>query len=146
MPTPESLFAIANSVALAGWLLLALAPGWRWTEHLVRSGAWSLALSVAYLALIVIGLTSGAEGGFGSLREVRTFFANDIVLLAGWIHYLAFDLYVGAVTTRIARRENIPHVSMLPVLFLTFMFGPIGLLAFWVARSMHAKRMVEATP
>jgi hypothetical protein len=146
MPAPESLFAFANSFALAGWLLLALAPGWRWTKQLVRSGAWSLALSVAYLALIIIGLTSGAEGGFGSLREVRTLFANDTVLLAGWIHYLAFDLYVGAVATRIARREGIPHASMLPVLFLTFMFGPVGLLAFWLARSMRAKRIAEATP
>ena len=146
MPAPEALFALANSAALAGWLLLAVAPGWRWTEHLVRSGAWSLALSVAYLACIVIGLTNGAEGGFGSLREVRTFFGNDTMLLAGWIHYLAFDLYVGAVTTRIARREGISHASMLPVLFLTFMFGPVGLLAFWVARSVRARRMTEATP
>jgi hypothetical protein len=146
MPAPESLFAFANSFALAGWLLLALAPGWRWTKQLVRSGAWSLALSVAYLALIAIGFANDAEGGFGSLGEVRTFFSNDTMLLAGWIHYLAFDLYVGAVTTRIARREGIPHASMLPVLFLTFMFGPIGLLAFWIARSARARRITEATP
>lgn len=146
VPTPESLFSIANAAAIAAWALLALAPGWRWTDTLVRSGAWSLALSAAYLVFIVIGMGGGGQGGFGSLRDVRTLFGNDMVLLAGWVHYLAFDLYVGAITTRIARRENIPHLAMLPVLFLTFMFGPVGLLAFWLVRSVRAKDVVAATP
>lgn len=145
MPTPAVIFSVANPFAMVGWSMLAIAPGWQWTDRLVRSGAWSLVLAVGYLVFIGIGMAGGAEGGFGSLRDVRTLFANDTVLLAGWIHYLAFDLYVGAITSRIARRENIPHLLMLPVLFLTFMFGPVGLLLFWLVRCARAKRLTAAT-
>jgi len=77
----------------------------------------------------------GAEGGFGSLADVATLFQKRELLLAGWIHYLCFDLFIGAWEVRDARRNGIPHLVVIPCLIMTFMLGPIGLLFYFAIRS-----------
>jgi hypothetical protein len=134
-----ALFSSCNLFAMAGWALLVLAPRWRWTERLVLSGAWSLALSAVYLALVAAYMP-GAAGGFGSLAEVKALFAHDGLLLAGWVHYLAFDLLVGALVVRRAREEGLPHLAVVPILVFTFLLGPVGLLLFAAALSVRARR------
>ena len=57
-------------------------------------------------------------------------FDSPGVALAGWVHYLAFDLLVGAWIVRTARSEGVAHLLVLPCLALTFLFGPAGFLAF----------------
>lgn len=129
----ETLFSICNSLALVGWLLLILLPGWRWTARLVVSGAASLLLASVYLVLIALYF-GRAEGGFGSLAEVARLFQQPYLLLAGWIHYLAFDLFIGGWETRDAQKLGVPHLLLVPCLFLTFLVGPIGLIAYYVVR------------
>jgi hypothetical protein len=138
----DQLFAICNAFALVGWLLLIAAPRWQWTARLVLSGWWSVALAVVYTALAVAYLPQ-AEGGFGSIPAVRSLFAHDAVLTAGWVHYLAFDLFVGAVEVKQAQRDGIGHFIMIPILIATFMLGPIGLLAFFVVRSIRQRRVAD---
>jgi hypothetical protein len=137
----EAIFGAANLFAVAGWLLLLVAPRWRWTQRLVVSGAWSVVLSAAYLVLIAAYMP-GAPGGFGSLAEVSLLFAHPMLLLAGWVHYLAFDLLVGAIETREAEKDGIPRLLLAPCLVLTFFLGPIGLLAFLAVRSARRRRLV----
>jgi hypothetical protein len=136
----ESIFSVAGNFAIAGWLLLLLLPRWKWTRVLVMSGAWPALLSVLYLVLIAVNMP-GAEGGFGSLVAVRKLFDADGMLLAGWVHYLAFDLLVWAIELRIAQKEGIPHLAMVPILFFTFMLGPVGFLAFLVALAIKRRRL-----
>jgi hypothetical protein len=131
----ETLFSAANFFALAGWLLLVFAPRWRWTDRLVLSGGFSLVLAVVYLVLLVLFFRS-AEGGFGSLEQVGMLFREPFMLLAGWIHYLAFDLFVGSWEVRDARRRGLPHLLVIPCLGLTFLFGPVGLLAYSGVRAL----------
>ena len=74
-------------------------------------------------------------------------FTNPEIALAGWLHYLAFDLLIGAWEVRTARREAIPHLLVLPCLALTFLFGPAGFLPFLALRA--ARRLAspqEARP
>jgi hypothetical protein len=71
-----------------------------------------------------------AEGGFDSLPNVMRLFTKPEIALAGWIHYLAFDLLVGAWEVRTAREDRIPFILVVPCLLLTFLFGPAGYLAF----------------
>ncbi len=132
--TPETLFAVANPAAMAGWLALAAAPLAPRLADLVAGLAIPALLSVAYAGLI-LAFWSGAEGGFGSLAEVTALFGTPEIVLAGWLHYLAFDLLVGAWEVRTARREGIPHLLVLPCLVLTFLFGPAGFLAFLAIRT-----------
>tara|TARA_R110002020_G_scaffold122787_3_gene278643 strand:- start:800 stop:1243 length:444 start_codon:yes stop_codon:yes gene_type:complete len=135
---PETLFQIANPVAMAGWLALALSPLAPRPTQIAAGLVVPVLLSLAYAALILANW-SGAEGGFGSLAEVMLLFTDPAIALAGWLHYLAFDLFVGAWEVRTARREAIPHLLVLPCLVLTFLFGPIGLLAFLGLRLVHGR-------
>jgi len=130
----ETLFKVVSAAVVPGWLLLILAPRARITERVVHSGLLSLALAAAYLVLIA-ACYPGAEGGFGSLAEVYRLFRSPYLLLAGWIHYLAFDLFVGAWEVRDAGGRGIPHLLVIPCLSLTFVFGPIGLIAYFAVRA-----------
>lgn len=143
--TVNGLFSACSAFAAAGWLLLVAAPRWRWTARLVLSGVWSLLLSIVYVVL-VIRFMPGAEGGFGSIAGVRAFFGHDALLLAGWVHYLAFDLLVGAFEVRQAHAHGIPHLLLIPILIATFLLGPAGLVLFFVIKSAREKRLAEVIP
>ena len=80
-----------------------------------------------------------AGGGFGTLASVKTLFGVDGLLLAGWIHYLAFDLFVGGWIVRDSQDHEISHVLVVPCLFFTLMTGPFGLLIYLGVR--HTKRL-----
>jgi hypothetical protein len=104
-----------------------------------------LLLSVLYSALM-LGFFFTAEGGFGSLAEVRALFSSDPVLLAGWVHYLAFDLLIGCFLAERMDRAGVHRLIQAPVLVLVFLLGPMGLLlglaaeagARWRARPLAA--------
>jgi hypothetical protein len=130
---PDALFQLSGPVAIAGWLALALSPLAPRLTQAAASLVIPVILSLGYAALILANW-SGAEGGFGSLSDVMLLFTDPAIALAGWLHYLAFDLFVGAWEVRTARREAIPHLLVLPCLALTFLFGPIGLLLFLALR------------
>lgn len=134
----EQIFSIANLIALSSWIILAVAPRWKWTNKIILSGAVPLLLSVAYLVLIVL-FFGKADGGFDSLPNVMKLFTNEWAVLAGWIHYLAFDLFVGSWEVRDAQSRGISHWLVIPCLFFTFMFGPIGFLMYSILRFFLAK-------
>ncbi len=132
----EGLFSLAGQVAMPGWILLALSPlAGRWRDRVVLLAGIGipLVLSVGYAILIAMHW-QGAPGGFGSLAQVRALFTVDGLLLAGWVHYLAFDLFVGGWVVRDARRAGLPHLAVLPCLPLTLLFGPAGLVLYAALR------------
>jgi hypothetical protein len=79
-------------------------------------------------------------GAFGSLAGIRSAFSIDGILLAGWIHYLAFDLFVGSWEVRDAQHVGLSHWLVLPCLFLTLMVGPVGLLVYFALRGAIARQ------
>lgn len=137
--TPEVIFQAGSSLAALGWLALTLSPaGARWAPAARRfAGRWvPLVLAVVYVALFAYhGM---GEGGYGSLAEVQRLLAVPGLLTAGWLHYLAFDLFVGAWISERAAALGLPHLLVLPLLALTFLFGPAGLLAWTAVRAAHA--------
>jgi hypothetical protein len=127
---PDLAFRVGNLLALMGWLALAASPpSRRWTPRVWQLTGWvlPLLLAVAYVALL---FGHWGPGGFGSLAEVRQLFERPGLLAAGWLHYLAFDLFVGTWIARDGARRKLPHLLLLPCLGLTFLFGPAGLLAY----------------
>ena len=135
--TAERLFSILNLIAMAGWLPLILLPKKRWASTVVPIVVPCI-LALVYVVLVATSLP-GSDGGFSSLAGVSTLFANPWALLAGWTHYLAFDLFIGGWEVRDAQQRNIPHLFMVPVLILTFMLGPAGLLLYLAIRSLTSK-------
>jgi hypothetical protein len=135
--TPDVLFRIANNVALPGWLGLVFLPRWRWTARLVGPVLIPLLLSGIYAAVVVTEFRCG--GGFSSLSSVALLFQNRYMLLAGWVHYLAFDLFIGSWEVRDAQRIGIAHYLVAPCLLLTFLFGPAGWLLYILLRSVATR-------
>ncbi len=137
--TADTLFQLANPAALLGWMILALSPlSPLWADR-IASTLIPVLLSIAYAALI-LAFWSGAPGGFDSLPNVMVLFTDPHVALAGWVHYLAFDLIIGAWIARTARAEGIAHLMVLPCLVLTFLFGPAGFLLFTALRAIYAAK------
>ena len=135
--SPEQLFTVTNTIAVLGWVLLAALPGRRWVTAVVTGKALPAFFAVLYIAIVATTF-AGAEGGFSTLDGVATLFTNRWLLLAGWLHYLAFDLLIGTWEARDARERGIPHLLLVPCLFLTLMFGPLGWLLYMGLRSVRS--------
>ena len=131
--TLEGVFSACNLLAMAGWILLVLVPRRR-LAMTIAGTAIPLTLAAIYLAVFMLNVR-GASGGFSSLAGVARLFENRWLLLAGWVHYLAFDLFIGAWETRDAMARGVPRLLLVPCLFMTFMLGPIGLLCYHVLRA-----------
>ncbi|MEO0916261.1 MAG: ABA4-like family protein [Pseudomonadota bacterium] len=125
--TPDVLFSHVGTAAMVGWVLLILGPR-RFTWFNAIS-LWIIpaGLSAVYAALI-FSRFSGMGGGFDSLENVAILMSDDWALLAGWVHFLAFDLYVGAVMAARMDRVGVGRLVQAPILGSTFMLGPIGFL------------------
>ena len=124
---PEDLFALANSAAMAGWAVLVIGP--RRFDWVNAVALWIIpsALSLGY-ALIVLTRFAGAGGGFDSLTSVAALLSNDWALLGAWVHFLAFDLFVGAIMAARMDRAGVGRVVQAPILLAIFLFGPFGFL------------------
>ena len=136
--TAEAVFSVVNLVAVVGWLLLVAAP----RSRLATTAAGTvipLLLAVVYLTLFAVHVGT-ARGGFSTLAAVAELFSNPWLLLAGWVHYLAFDLLVGTWEARDARERGVPHLALVPCLFLTFMFGPAGWLTYLGVRAVASRK------
>jgi hypothetical protein len=132
----ERIFSWAGTLVLPGWLLLVFLPRWRWSTQFIASWLIPGILAVAYLLLFAGYFRDAPEGfsAFNSLAGVKSLFQHDGLLLAGWLHYLCFDLFIGSWEVRDARRLGIHHLLVIPCLVLTFMLGPVGLLLYFVLR------------
>jgi Domain of unknown function (DUF4281) len=96
-------------------------------KRLIRFGAVGL-LAVLYSTLIFLFFFRGNGGGFATLAQVKALFSSDPVLLAGWVHYLAFDLFVGVWIADRLDAQRVSRLVQAPILIATFFFGPFGLL------------------
>jgi hypothetical protein len=137
----DTLFSIANASVLPGWALLIFLPKWRWGPRLVAGVVIPGLLGVLYVFLFLTHLGDSEGGGFGSLDQISAFFAVPELLLVGWVHYLAFDLFIGAWEVRDAQRSGVHHLLVIPCLVLTFLAGPGGLLLYLVIRSVKLRRL-----
>jgi hypothetical protein len=140
--SPDQVFEYANMAVIPFWLLLALAPRWSGTNLLVHSVAIPVVLGLTYVWYFANGAFFGPnvpkDAAFGTLEGVMAFFTVKEAVVAGWVHYLVFDLFVGAWIARDAVRRGINQLIVAPILFFTLMLGPIGLLMYAAARGgMH---------
>lgn len=116
-----------------------------------RAVGCDLYLGVGLLCLTyacgIIGLLSGilpgggsvADVDFTSIQGVQAFFASDAGATIGWIHYLAFDLFVGLWIARDADDKGFARWVQAPILLATFMAGPLGLIIWILLRERRAR-------
>lgn len=141
---PDLVFQLGNMIVFAGWMILILLP-----RH------WPLVIAVPRYAIptlfglvyaaITLSRFFGSGGGYGSLDAVRTLFSTDELLVAGWLHYLAFDLFVGTWIAEQADRVGLSRLIQGLILFVTFIFPPVGLVLFLATEAaMRGARRLTA--
>jgi hypothetical protein len=134
-------FRIANNLAMIGWICLIVFPRRRWPANLLGPVIIPGIIASLYTFLIITQFHRGS-GGFSSLNAVSQLFSNPALLLAGWVHYLAFDLFVGCWEVRDVRELDIGHYLVAPCLICTFLFGPAGWLIYSLLRTI-ARRAID---
>lgn len=134
--TASQVFSIANLIILPMWLLMIFLPKWKVTRWLIDYKVIPIILSLIYAVYITISISGGGGLDFGSLESVMQLFTMEDAVLAGWVHYLAFDLIVGMWMLDQNRSLGIHQLLMAPCLFFTFMFGPVGFLLFTIIKTI----------
>jgi hypothetical protein len=146
----DALFSLTNVIALAGWIALTLLPRRPLVLSLILYAGVGL-LCLIYAAMFVAvfgGLADPARlAGFAapdlrdySIPGLRALFMSDAGIVIGWTHYLAFDLFIGTWIARDADNRGVGRIVQVPVLFVTLMAGPIGLLAWLIVRGWIGRR------
>ncbi len=138
--TPAEVFSISNFIAMPMWILMIVLPKWKATRFLIDYKIIPLILSLLYAIYIFLAMQTGGGMDFGSLASVMALFTEENAVLAGWVHYLAFDLLVGMWMIDENKKLGIHPLLMAPCLFATFMLGPVGFLLFMGIRSVKLKR------
>ena len=132
---PDTAFEWASALALLGWASLVAGvlpkPGLPRQWLLLAGGrAVPLLLCAAYVLLLAQHWGSAPGGHFGSLAGVTALFASPGKLVGGWVHFLAFDLWLGRWMVDDLQAQQRSRWLLLPCLPLTFLFGPAGLLLY----------------
>jgi hypothetical protein len=124
---------------MVGWLCLLVSPLIPKWSDLIAGTILPVVLSLGYFALLILP-SSDSGGGFGTLADVMELFSYERAALAGWVHFLAFDLFIGAWVCGKARSEGISFWVVSPCLPMIFLFGPVGLLAFQAVRAARCRK------
>lgn len=144
MPSTDQLFGYAGQAAMLGWLILIFLPR-RWPLlTAIPRFAIPFGLSLLYAGLAMTHFFSVEGGGYGSLDQVAALLGKREMLLAGWVHYLAFDLFIGGWIAVEADKVGINRLIQAPILLLTFMFGPVGLATYLAMRAGYFRQSERA--
>lgn len=138
----DGIYQWANSLTLLPWLLMIIAPNWKWTRKIILGLFFPVLFALAYLILFILFFKADTIADFSTLEGLAEVLSKKDAMLVAWLHYLAFDLLVGTWEFTDSKKVGIPHLVLVPCLFFTLMTGPIGFLMyfgirFWKTRSFQ---------
>lgn len=136
----ENVFFICNNLALVSWIILIFFTFWKNRDRFIFSIVIVL-LAILYSWIMLSNFSAELLRDFSTLDGISRLFTNKTLLLGGWIHYLAFDLFTGIYIMRNARENGLNHWIIVPALLLTFLLGPFGLLVYLVIKSVKTKTL-----
>ena len=137
--TPQMIFTICNTVAIAGWLVLLFFPFWYESDKYIVGTVIAL-FCIVYTWLMFSSFPLSNIPKFTTLDGVRSLFQQDEMIVAGWVHYLAFDLLTGIFIRRNSIKHGISAWIIFPILLITFAIGPVGLLLYLIVRSISSRQ------
>ena len=143
--TVENIYLAANWGVIPFWLLLIFLLNHWFTNFFTQSIIAPLLLAIGYIYLTFnLYLEENIFDGFelySGLDGLYSMFANEILLLVFWLHFLSISLFAGAWIVRDARKFLIPKIITIPSLVLTYFSGPVGLVVYWFIRIFFAKKI-----
>ena len=133
----ENIFNLINILPLPIWISMMLFPKARFTQRMVLSNWPYIMLGGLYLLLLLAAITTGGAGFDISLNALRQGISSEWGFVAGWAHYIVFDLFVGVWIFRDAK-----YYGINPTIYLIFtlLAGPIGLAAYLVMKQRNKSK------
>lgn len=142
----NTVFSLSNLLVMPFWALMIVLPRWRWTERIIGSPLIVLPPALLYAALVVPRIRSlFGQLANPSLEGVAALLGTPEGATIGWVHFLAFDLFVGRWAYLNSRERQISAWLMAPVLFSILMFGPLGFVIYLAVRALVAPRAASTT-
>ena len=137
----ETIFSLSNLVILPFWFLMIFLPYWRWTRRVMQIPWVTAVLALLYALLALSQLSVLAPAVLRpTLQGISTLLATPAGATTGWVHFLAFDLFVGRWIYFDSRENGVSAWLSGPILFLTLMLGPLGLLCYLLLRLYQVAR------
>lgn len=142
----ELMYQISNAIVLVPWMLMIFLPRGKVSDWVVYTYFVPLLLGLAYVVLFSQSLSQSNPEvvNFTTLEGLMGLFQSKGAVLAGWLHYLAFDMVVGIWIVKNAQKYGIPHLWVIPCLLLCFMAGPTGFVLYWLVRRLRRVPLIEA--
>ena len=143
--TYENIYLIANWGVIPFWLLLIFIPNHQITNFFTQSvvAPMLLAIGYAYLAYLIYQEGNIFDGFelYNGLDGLYSMFANEVLLLVFWLHFLSLSLFMGAWIVRDGKRYLVPKIVIIPSLIITYFTGPMGLVIYWFFRIFFSKKI-----
>ena len=139
----ETLFQLANLYIMPFWLLMIFLPHWSWTKRIMATLWIVVPLALAYSVLIVpqmLGSGIAADLMNPTIAGLAELLGSPAGVAVGWIHFLAFDLFVGRWAYLDSRERQISAWIASPCLFFILMMGPLGFLLYLLVRTVAQRR------
>ena len=136
----ETIFNLFNSGILFFWLLLLVFPKKGFTQKIIDYPWVPLVIAMGYVYFLT-STTGTFSADFSSLEGLTQMFqnANPRGVAAGWLHYLAFDFWVGCWILKNSQEKGIKHSWMILPLLCTFMLGPVGIILYTLVLLIQKK-------
>ena len=142
----ETIFNIFNSGILFFWILLLVFPKKVFTQKVIAFPWVPLVIAIGYVYFL--STTTGIfSADFSSLYGLTEMFQNAKPrgVAAGWLHYLAFDFWVGCWMLKNSQEKRVKHVWMILPLICTFILGPLGIILYTLVLLTQKKIIVKTT-
>lgn len=141
----ETIFSLSGLLTIPFWLLIIILPRWRWTHRIMKSVLVVVPAALAYVILVIPRFSGIFPAVLNpQLPEIAALLGTHEGATIGWIHFLAFDLFVGRWVYLDSRERDISPFLMAPILFFVLMLGPIGLLLYLSVRALLKGSLKEA--
>ena len=138
----SALFSFTNAVALIAWAFLLIGPRGPKTAAIILYFGVGI-LCLAYAAMFAGQFDQFLRTDLIGIEGIRALFATDGGIVLGWTHYLAFDLFIGQWIAKDADHKGFSRWLQAPVLLLTLLVGPIGLLIWLFIRERRARAVAR---
>lgn len=143
----EIVFTLANLYVMPFWFLMVVLPGWTITRRVMGTYWPFVPLALAYAALILPGIgQSFSSIANPSIDGLAALLGTAQGVTVGWIHFLAFDLFVGRWAYLDSQERGIHPLIVAPTLALTLLLGPIGFLLYALLRAWHLRKARSEQP
>jgi Domain of unknown function (DUF4281) len=133
-------FSLSSLLVMPFWFLMIFLPRWKVTKIIIASPLIIVPAALLYALLVIPNIGSTFMLLLNpTLEGISKLLGSSSGATIGWVHFLAFDLFVGRYAYLESQKRNFNPILMGFVLFSILMYGPLGMLIFLGMNTFAAK-------